>query len=111
MYNWKAEVGDDVLEDSKGASYGEIDQENLNKFSIIDGKEAVGSVNLDTGEIELFGETKVEAGKSADRNLIWIKRNLAQPGKPLKTNYLIGYYEGKKKVCFNVSEDGKVEEQ
>ena len=111
MYNWKAEIGDKVLKDSDGVSYGDIDLKNLEKFSVMNGDEEVGSVDLSNGKIEILGKVKVKAGALASRDLIWIKRNIAQPGFPLKTTYLLGYYEDGKKVCYSISEDGNAVKQ
>ena len=111
MYNWKAEIEDEVLEDSKGASYGDIDLSNLDKFSVMDGDEEVGSVDLKNGKIEILGKVKVKAGILESRDLIWIKRNIAQPGTPLKTTYLLGYYVGGEKISYLISEDGTVSKQ
>ena len=111
MYNWKAEIGDEVLEDGKGASYGDVDLSNLDNFTVLDGDEEVGSVDLKNGKIEILGKVKVKAGSLESRDLIWIKRNIAQPGAPLKTTYLLGYYDKGVKVCYAISEDGTVTKQ
>jgi len=105
MYNWKAEIGEKVLEDSKGSSYGDIDLKDLDKFSVMNGDEEIGSVDLKNGKIEILGKVKVKAGNLASRDLIWIKRNIAQPGAPLKTNYLLGYYVDGEKVSFLIGDE------
>ena len=111
MYNWKAEIGEEVLNDSEGASYGDIDLKKLDKFSVMNGDEEIGSVDLSNGKIEIFGKVKVKAGSLKNRDLIWIKRNIAQPGAPLKTSYLLGYYANGVKVSYLISEDGTVTKQ
>ena len=110
MYNWKAE-GNKTLEDSKGDKFGDIDQDKLKRFSVLNDSEEIASVDLKTGAINILGKEEVKAGANEDRILIWIKRNIAQPGHPLKTSYVLGYYVGKDKVCYKFSEEGLVEKQ
>jgi hypothetical protein len=110
MYSWKAKTGSLVLEDKKGALFSAVKLDKLEEFTVLDEQKEVAKVNLLNGKIEILGVVCQKAGLAKKRNLIWIKRNVAQPGSPLKTTYLVGYYAGKEKVCYAIS-DGTVTKQ
>jgi ribosome maturation protein Sdo1 len=110
MYKWKAKIGNLILEENKGASFGSINQDKLEEFSVMDGATAtaeIAKINLKNGKIEIFAKVYQEAGATKSRKLIWIKRNVAN----FKTaTYLIGYYVGREKICYAISDKGVIKQ-